>query len=300
MAIVGAFLAKGPVGLFPLAVPLIYGVVNREAMTLTHSVKAAAWVAVPPILAAAAIMANPPAREFMAHYLDQQVLHSLTGQREAAATLANHFGILVKIAEQTAPMLILLVLVYWPLSRGKAIPPRRTSQTAWLFLLIGLSASVPMVVSAKHHSFYLFPALVFFALAATSQLIAWIPDPAWRKRRRGYTICLLAAWIAIAIVLAVSLQGDRYYRTHAGFLSVMDELVAGVPDGATMAASAVILGKRGDVNGYLERYHDIVLTADLRASDYYLALRTDTLPDRPIMSETVRGDFRIVRWAVKP
>lgn len=298
--IVAAFLAKGPVGLFPLAVPFLYAIVFPGRLRVREALRVLGWTSLLPLAATAAILAYMPAREFMSHYLKQQVMDSLSGQREAATSLVNHLGILVKIAEQVIVILVVILVLRWRLVRPGTTKIAGFTRPAWLFLLIGLSASLPMVVSAKHHSFYLFPALIFFALSAASLVVAWIPVAVREQRRQGYSVGVLLAGLAIAAVFFCFLRGERYYRTHAGFLSVMDDLVAKVPDGSTVTTSPDILRNRDDVNGYLERYHDIILTTDPGASGFYLALRNDPVPDRKTETEIVRGDFRLVSWSGPP
>lgn len=161
-----AFLTKGPVGLFPLASPLLAsmvlpGVRYRQAMIATLAMLAA------PMIFALWVSTHEEASAYLSRYLGNQVMRSLAGDR---AVRSSRLYIVRKLFEEAllGPILVLslasAVAKRWPAKRLE--PPTR------LMLAIALSASLPIVVSPKQSAFYLLPSLPYYALALASHFAA--------------------------------------------------------------------------------------------------------------------------------
>lgn len=161
VCVAAAFLVKGPTALFPLATPilmfLVYGNVRSMVAYFFSWVNAILGFFLP---MAALWFLSPKFQGFLQSYFEVQVMRSIQGARETG----SRFTILESMVNETILPLILcliLVLVY-----RKKINQRITmSKPAILFLLVGLSASLPILVSPKQSRFYFFPALPYFILS---------------------------------------------------------------------------------------------------------------------------------------
>ena len=269
--IVLAFLTKGPVGLFPLACPALYLFFCDEQKQWKKPLMATFIISL--ILGAAAFIfyTYQPSRDFFDHYLNQQVLASMKGDREKANTIYNHLSLFKKIGIQIGPMLALTILI-WLLRRKKIQTSNSSSnKTAILFLLIGMSASLPIALSAKHHSFYLFPSFIIYVLAFSSFLSAYFPrDYLINERNSNRIITTIAAVMIISVTVYSFSRNERYYHTHAEFLKEMESIAKVIPDGSEVGVPKYLLYRRGDLCCYLERYHHIVLNTPYSCCSYIL------------------------------
>jgi hypothetical protein len=161
LSIFCAMLIKGPVALFPLAIPglsILYGSKKIKICTTL-------CLLITTLAVAFGLMFSLSAAslQFWKRYVNQQVLASVTGGRETSLSRFEVFTVVSR--ESLVPLLvggILTAAVYrLQKSRIAAIHPR-----LFLFYLgIALAGSLPILISAKQKRWYAFPALPFYAMA---------------------------------------------------------------------------------------------------------------------------------------
>lgn len=196
-------LTTGPTGFFPLAAFGCYWLATLR-ISLSTAVACTAIM----ISAAAAVFAVlfsfEPSREGLLRYLDIQLMESLTGLRGETSThdKIRHFATVLG-----TPMLITsLVLAFGRLRQIVPAPAKRHGAALFL-LLVGLSGSLPILVSPRVSGHYLNPSVPFFALACAlyaGTVVARL-DPAATHRGRRYL--LVAA--AIAVLAASGYAASR-------------------------------------------------------------------------------------------
>lgn len=187
-----AFLSKGPVGLFPLIVPLAFYIfVDRKALVLKHS---AIQVLTLAFIAGLIISIWKDAFQSITDYLDHQVFAALKNKREI--TVNNRFKIILDLILMLA---IPLGLAIFCLLKTKAKDLMQHKYTYFL-LFIAFSASFPLLLSLKQSAFYLVPSIPFFCLAIgtlvevkLTQASTWMST--WRYSR----------YICVSIIAAATL-----------------------------------------------------------------------------------------------
>ena len=189
-----AFLIKGPAGLFPLgALPIVLWL----AADLGHSVRATS-IALATFAACAIAVAAlaPDSSIWWRAYLDQQVLASIVGARPAEHGRAY---LLVQLAANIGIAAVVVALVTRQV---------RLHRAAGLWIIIGLCASLPLLLSARQYRHYLLPSLPFFALALTSCIVA--PNPGRITRRIAQSaLPVLVMSAGIALVLCWAAPGEH-------------------------------------------------------------------------------------------
>ena len=154
------FLTKGFVAFFVWSVPFWLWVVGIEPSFRRSFVRVLGFVAATllPLFALGAFSAA--ARNNLTHYLDLQVIGSL----QHAKTVSWRGFIVVKLFSELSPALLLTgILHFWSHSKGHQIPPQ-TYRLAAVYALVGLSGSLPIMLSLKQSGFYLLPVFPIFAL----------------------------------------------------------------------------------------------------------------------------------------
>ena len=162
-ATVAAVLVKGPVALFVLAGPLV-GLLLVPDSARVRLKPLVAGFGLGLAAAGLALALYPPANTALAAHFQEQVLATLYGARTP-----DDFSRLDWIPEIATKALVPLAAVgitAW-ICRNKAAAAfdRASMRHALGFLLIALSASLPLIASPRVSGHYLVPSLPFFALA---------------------------------------------------------------------------------------------------------------------------------------
>jgi len=164
MAIISAFLTKGPVGLFPMVVPIVAMIFISE-IPFRNGIVAFAYVALFSALIFVLIFSQKEAYEFLKIYLGKQVMASVQGTREH---VSSHFFILKRLfLECIVPIMTAGALQFIFRKSAKVNFSRK-----FLFLLsIAIAGSFPLIVSYKQQWWYMFPSLPFYAMVFSALFI---------------------------------------------------------------------------------------------------------------------------------
>lgn len=153
-------LTKGPVGLFPIAFFGIHWLVFRQH-SMQQVVRATmVMLSVPVVGLLGLYLGWPDAREGLQAYWETQVQASLARTRLDRHHRNNRLYLMGRLVLVMAPVLAVSLLAYLS---SAAKRPKLPTVTMLLFG-IGLSASLPMVISPKQSYYYLLPCLPYFAL----------------------------------------------------------------------------------------------------------------------------------------
>ncbi len=252
--VVLASLTKGPVGLFPLAVPAIHWLAFRR-----HSFTTAVLQSLLVLLIVAGaygiITLFSAPRNMLSHYLDQQLLRSLAGKRELVESSLGRYYILQSILMQLAPALVLVVLIWIAARLLKVKPQARSNRKFLFFFYTALSASLPVMVSVKQFSFYLLPSLPFYAVAL-SLLIA----PYVLGLTQKYVLPPQASRAFRVLAAVAAIGGIAYLWPKAGTIGRDEDIINDVHQLATVISPAdtmgICPGMEGDYqfSAYAARY----------------------------------------------
>jgi 4-amino-4-deoxy-L-arabinose transferase-like glycosyltransferase len=275
VAIAAAVLSKGPVGLYPLATPLVAYVTLRRKALARAIVETIALVALfCGVIGLVCLL--PGAAEYFDKYLHGQVLAAMQGRREVVNSILGRFDILWKVVQQVILPLAIAAGLVWTARRngwmaepavgalpnGGATPPEGgpTPRPAIAFcLLTGVSASAPIVASLKQSGHYAFPSYAFFALA-----LALRCAPA-------------VAHLLTAASAATLMRRHRFIR----YASVATLVLLVVASG--------LLFNRPRRDG--EAYHDALVLGQVVPKASMLGISRDLATDFPLLTNLARWDF---------
>ena len=158
-----AILIKGPVGLFPLAVPLI-STIHEAKKTIKAFTIFIILIMTLTISFGLMFSTNAASVHFFKRYISQQVLASVTGERE---TSTSRFDVLIVVGrEHLVPLLVggmLAATIY----RLRQVTISSINYRLFLcYLGMALAGSLPILLSyAKQKRWYAFPSFPFYAMA---------------------------------------------------------------------------------------------------------------------------------------
>lgn len=158
--IAAGFLVKGPVALFPWALPFFWHITgNCPDSSLKRIVKDSSGIILGSLIPLGVLWALPASHDYLSAYWDKQIVQSL----EYIQTVESRWFLPANFAMQLlVPTLFALgVRKFRPISEGRQVISPRTSA----FFLLALSGVIPMMISLKQRDFYATPAYAFAALA---------------------------------------------------------------------------------------------------------------------------------------
>ena len=288
LSVLGAVLTKGPVGLFPLAAPVILALVMRH-----HTVQALRSGAVmfgALVIGAALIIWPPGPRAALSSYWDQQVVASVTGARGQSGgrliSLARHLGggVIVRMGA--------LVALPWLWSSVRKSRDRsRPSAWSWFFVALALAGSLPVAFSARITGHYFVPSLPIYALAFASLVLPVIRptlDRCWHRLATvagSLGVALLVASAAVPLIwgpVPRDVDWIAEYRT----------LSPSIPRGTTMGTCEAVRTNWG-LHAYMQRLFKVSLDPEQgRRHRYYLQF-TDRACDVPRACEPITSSNRL-------
>jgi 4-amino-4-deoxy-L-arabinose transferase-like glycosyltransferase len=210
-----AFLTKGVVGLFPLGVFLGQWLFLKKISfgeTCKRSILATFFLL---LFFATLFYFSPKALSFFQQYLENQLFRSLRGERELVEG-GNRFFLLIRLGQELILMFLPFILVKILLflkNKQTLFAKKIYSEEVIFWIYIGLSASLPMLISPKQHAYYLVPAFPYFAIASallTGHYLAPLLD--MLSGKKAIYICSI---LLIVSLLYVFLQEKKPIRDAA-------------------------------------------------------------------------------------
>lgn len=163
LAIFLAFLAKSFVGLFPLATIPIYWLIKRD-VPLATALKIFVKFFLCTVIIFVLFFSFESSRHFFKENLNAQIIPSMKGELNTVA--GKRFHLLQRLAKELLPLLA-FSLIFWGckvrmnLSTGAQLK----KEWFWIFLLLAVSGSFPIMLSFKQKGYYLVPSFAFYAIA---------------------------------------------------------------------------------------------------------------------------------------
>ncbi len=155
-----ATMSKGIPGFFPVAVPFIFWIVFRKKTLVKTIIQTLIIISIPALLYFI-LFKIPQSNESLTFYVTKRLLSRISTN----PTVGNRFYILKRLFMELLPQIIfILVIIVINKYRKINLPALSNIKLSSLFFLIGLSATVPMILTLVQRGFYLVPSFPYFAL----------------------------------------------------------------------------------------------------------------------------------------
>jgi len=246
--IIIALLSKGLVSLFPLATPAIYYLIFRPKLR-KQIIYQLVIVAIPVFFIMLLYFAIPEAKNNFTKYIQLQLIPAVNNQREV--TSSSHFSIIIKLLSELIVPLALTCVILLAAGVRKIVEPRY--KPAFYFILLGLSASLPLMITLKQHRFYLLPSLPFFILGISFIFLPTISTSISKyqlKFLRFFSLALLT----VTMIYSVYNFG-KPSRDHA-LISDVEKMTSLLSWGTTISSSHEV-AQYYELDAYLARKNNI-------------------------------------------
>ncbi len=274
VCVLAAVLTKGPVGLFPLAAPVLAALIlpaHRSA-----AIRSGVTMGVTIAVGTALILSSAAARGSLGAYWDQQVVASIVAGKGGGGSrplgLARHLG-----GGVIMRMLALLTVV-WIIARFRASPraPGKVNPWTWFFLALAFCGSVPVIVSSKIAGHYLVPSIPLFALGFAGLTASLFGMPAPQGPPGGRVLSRVAGVVGALLLLAAAalpILGATLERRDADWMVEYRSLAPFIQRGTTIRTCAAA-GTEWGLHAYMQRFYEVSLDNQPNERRYFLQLTT--------------------------
>ena len=255
-----AFLTKGPVGLYPLAIPLIYFFCFDRKNTLKKGFSYSLILTLVTTASLGCWYFYLPARNFFQNYFHTQLMSSITDNEHTVqytfrdyTLLYENIGLtLIPVAVVVLPILFLGKFT----NKLKLVFNGAQKRWALFYFLVALSGSLPMAISHKTSWYYLLPCSPFFAFAGIMLVIPSLVDScSWLVARLQPHEKLIANFSRLFIIGVIVFCFSRFGKIERERDLILDirQLENIFPKQATITVSNEMMNDY-EIHGYFQRY----------------------------------------------
>ncbi len=277
-----ACLTKGPVALFPLAV-FAAQTLSVRFVSFGKSLKQGLLFVGVFIFLFSTLLLIPSVRNNLINYWNAQVVSALSGARE----VTGHWVVPMALLKEQ-----ILAIAFALISAITAFAKKRKpifSSHSIFYLLMGLLASLPLIISPKQHSFYIIPSIPFYALAFATFVIenfSW-GTPQWlNKVAIGFSI------VSGSLLFLPIFVSKPYFRDSSLFkdlTSIQEKL----PN-----ETVYFVKREGvlpwSVIGYLKRFNNMDCTLEASQATYGIVYAKHPVPEGWSTLDLPLNELRVI------
>jgi 4-amino-4-deoxy-L-arabinose transferase-like glycosyltransferase len=259
--IVLAILSKGVVGLFPLGFYCCFKLAFRNQISIQVVIRKTIYVVMLiAIFFVTLFSVSPQALDSINIYLDTQLFASLKGDRRLYYYQDNRLFIIGQLLLVLLPMLVayIVAIIVQRFFDTQKINFKE-EKLGFLFILIGLSASIPLMISPRQALPYLIPALPYFSIGIGILVIPalkfllenFIEKYIWIQR-------IMSAGSISVIALGIFLIMINFQKSNSRDAETISDaklIGAIVGDEQTISSNTYDMY----ISGYLMRYYKVSL-----------------------------------------
>lgn len=262
-----AFLSKGIPGIFPLIVIPVYGLIFKDRSFRFYSIYSLVFI----ILTSfwfIVLMQWQEAHKSLSFYLSERVFVRISDN----ATVDSHFHIVLKLLENLSPLVIIAIIMAFVRKRSRiSVFSNDVYKYFSLILVIGLSASLPIMLTKVQRGFYLMPSFPFYAMAAAVFCLPTISYWIQKMKRRTIKLSMI-----IAVVFAISsivLTISKFGKESRDKLILQDVHNIGkiVPENTIMKVPEDLYYNNWSMQMYLTRHYNISLLVSNDYTEWFIS-----------------------------
>jgi 4-amino-4-deoxy-L-arabinose transferase-like glycosyltransferase len=255
-----ATLSKGIPGFFPIATPILYGLITKK-ISVFKSFFQTIIIMLVPVIIYVILCCFPESKESLSIYFFKRVIHRINED----PTVGNRFYILGRLFMELIPQLI-LVLVFFYISKIKKIALLSSEyiRESVFFVSIGLSASTPLMLTLVQKGFYFTPSLPFFAIGLSIFIIPVIAHlvNCINTKSKKYKMFMLLCISLFAGTTTFSLMQKGKVSRNPELLHDVYLIGSIVPKHSIVSIPAEYWNN-WDLQCYLSRYFNISLETNI-------------------------------------
>jgi 4-amino-4-deoxy-L-arabinose transferase-like glycosyltransferase len=281
------FLTKGFVAFFPWTFPFLMWIfLKRDSFgrMVADSAGLIVFSLLPLLLL---IIFSPAGKIFLIKYFDNQVMGSI----KSVVTVNSRFDIVKRmLSELVFPAALGIIFILWGRIRTSAgIFLKENSMKAMVFLSLGLTGVLPIMISLKQSGFYILPAYPFFAIGI-SIIVYPLLDSLLIKMNYQSKGFLVFKWITFILFISglfLSIFFSDHFSRDKNRIKDLNTIITEIPRGSIININPGMFTDWA-LHAYLGRFKDISLDPDLNSGRDYLLIKKE------YDSDTLKKNYRII------
>jgi 4-amino-4-deoxy-L-arabinose transferase-like glycosyltransferase len=272
------FLTKGFVAFFPLTFPVLSWLFLKQktfGKMAIDSFLILVFTLIPLVLL---VLFIPVAGQSLKIYIDNQVINSLKN----IVTVNSRFYIVLRLLnELILSATLCLLLGIW--GRVKKTPGsflRENNMKSLLFLSLGLTGVLPIMISMKQSGFYIVATYPFFAIATSIFIYPYIDYLAIKLslKSKAFKVFKLASYGLFAAGIILSLCFSNRYSRDKDKIKEVYSILPEIPQGSIINISPEIFSD-WSLHSYFARFKNISLDPDPANKREYLLIKNEYYSD---------------------
>ncbi len=270
----GGFLTKGLVALFPLSLYLVFALTHKKIPVRSAFLYTVISIAVFAILFFAVYVISPSANYTLNFYFKERLISRI----EQTPTTGNRFELLFDLVSQLLPVFIITIGTYFTQLMRKRTPTKNEGRRwFWFFLLMGLSGSLPIMLTLVQKSFYFMPSLGFYALAFSALILGFfrscriLVQQAFYKVFNGFSLLLAVTSIVFVVCASGKFSRDEHLLEEVQVLGALMETEGTINVDMDVYCT-------WNYQFYLQRYHRVYLDPTKTYRKYLLVKDPSNTP----------------------
>jgi hypothetical protein len=281
------FLTKGFVAFFPWTFPFLIWLLLRQK-TFRNMVIDSVGVLISTLAPLAFLLVFfPEAKLSIDKYIDVQVINSIKN----IATVDSRFYIVERLLLELIPAIaLLLIFMIWGWRKNFSMSSiKGTHKTALVFILLGLTGVLPIMISMKQRGFYILATFPFFAIGM-SVLIRPLMDylsSTINYQSRGF---LFFKWLAVGC-FSIGIILSVYFSNHIGRdfnkLSDIKKIIPALSQGDVINVYPNMWDD-WSLHGYFGRYKNVSLDSNNPGEREYLLIQKNDF------AESINQNYQLI------
>ena len=257
-------LTKGPVALFTLSFPFWIYIFNKDYGFKKFILDTFILIAAILFSFGLLFIIEPLALDSLIVYFNKQVVTSIKSVRY----VDSRFYIVWNTITNLIPAVIILVLSYVFLKTDKE--KSSNNNWSWIFIALGFSGVIPIMITLKQSSFYILASMPFFSIAiaylvAPRALFLYqkiVTNDHIYKRFKGVVYIVFILSIVVSVVLSNKIDRDEV------MISDVRKVIEVVDENSVIGLQKELF-EVWTLHGYFQRYAKISLDVNNKFDDVY-------------------------------
>jgi 4-amino-4-deoxy-L-arabinose transferase-like glycosyltransferase len=281
------FLTKGFVAFFPWTFPFLIWLLLRQKTFRNMAIDSAGVLISTLAPLAFLLVFFPEAKLSIDKYIDVQVINSIKN----IATVDSRFYIVERLLLELIPAIaLLLIFMIWGWRKNFSMRSiKGTHKTALVFILLGLTGVLPIMISMKQRGFYILATFPFFAIGM-SVLIRPLLDylsSTINYQSRGF---LFFKWLAVGC-FSIGIILSVYFSNHIGRdfnkLSDIKKIIPALSEGDVINVYPNMWDD-WSLHGYFGRYINVSLDSNNPGEREYLLIQKNDY------AESINQNYQLI------
>lgn len=282
------FLTKGFVAFFPWTLPFLFWLLFRHKTFSRMVIENAGLLLVTITPLFLLVILFPVARISLSEYINNQVIESIKN----VITVDSRLEIIKRLLNEIAPVTVLFVIFYIlrRISKSQIVIGNENIKKSLIFILLGLTGVLPIMISLKQSGFYILPTYPFFSIGASILMYTYIDDFIGRIdfKSRGFSFFKWTTYVVFISGIILSLWYSDGYNRDSDKIKDTHSILSVVPEGSIININPGMY-EDWSLHAYFARFKNVSLDRDLNNRWEYLLIKNE------YYSDTLSSGYNIVK-----